>query len=362
MTDTEDERKGLPSASAMPRYFECAGAFEAEKDLPSPDTKDSIKGTDRHKMMEDDVDEFDSEGDEFSVTRARWLEFDAISAAGLEGCEYEDVREERLWMSDDSFNLIFSGMPDRVLIFRAEKRILAYDYKMLHGIHTDASKNWQVISLSVLLFLKYGYPVDFALIQPNLSGDKALTMCRFTVDALQKARVMIEDRLKQSGERTVNPHCNFCNARMTDRCPESMEFTESIVDTETTLDTPTTVEMLDKIKLATKLLKDFGDAEKAKALNQLQADPDSLPGYRLNTKTKTTVDTQAAWSKLCQNMNANMIISAMKLSIPQLVKPYKDYVESEGDTITLKESRKTLNSLLEDCIETTEGDPFVEKG
>ena len=367
----DQERKNLPSASSMPRYMACEGAWMAEKDIPAQDTKDSIAGTERHELMETDATEFDSQSDEFAVTRARDLLDTAILESMLRDNnltvdDLADERETRIFMSDDNFTDIFSGMPDRVFVSQTISKALVADYKMLFGNHTEAKKNWQLISLAVLVHIKFRVDeVDVALIQPNLPNPSALTMCHFDKKALTKAKKLITERLElitldgYAAPRTVNPHCNFCKARMTSACPQSSEFALKATRITEQLGTTTTVELLDKISLAKKLITDFEKAEKVKAVAQLTADPESLPGYKLATKNTTTLDTKEAWGKLLQVMDANDVVPAMKLSVPQLVKPYQ---ASKTDKTSLGDCRKELNELLESCTTTEEGEPFIKKG
>ena len=85
---SKDEREGLPSASNawIPH---CLGSGEAIRSLPPlpDDTSEAANlGTKRHDLAENEASEFDTQADEYSVTRALELKQEAIEAVfGVDG-------------------------------------------------------------------------------------------------------------------------------------------------------------------------------------------------------------------------------------------------------------------------------------
>ena len=78
-----------------------------------------------------------------------------------------------------------------------------------------------------------------------------------------------------------------------------------ISKTDTSISTTTTVEMLGKIEFAKKAIADIEKAEKAKAMAQLETDPDSLPGYTITSRKTKQVDPVDAWTKLVEVMGGD---------------------------------------------------------
>lgn len=364
----EDIRKGLPSASAMNRYFKCVGSYMLEKGMPDNAGEDAKLGTKRHEMIEHNVDSFDNEEDEYMVTRAKQLGAEAIAECGI-GLEdeVEKLVEERIWLYDEKLNQIFSGQIDEGVICQAKSVGVVLDWKLVGAGHAEATQNEQSISNSVLLASKYKLDTVYtAIIQPA-SEAHPVTICKLDKDAL----AMAEDRLRLQLRRIMHEdalshldagsHCKWC--KYGTRCQTAAQHNALTVITPMDPDRPASVELLDKIALAKKMLSDLESAEKAKAIAQLENDPDSLPGYKISTKKTTSTDAQKAWPKLVAHLQGIEIAGAMKLSIPQLVKPFKESMERkpENGKVTLKKARMQLDELLADCSVTKESDPFLKK-
>jgi len=367
-----DERKGKPSASN--KWLECPGSGEAIRKLPIVEKKqgaDAATGTKRHDLIEKEADEFDSQGDEYAVTRALEKRQEAIEAvfkqkdidAGL-----ESIKEQRLWLYNDGFDPIFSGQFDELLI--GGKTALIIDYKTLFADHGEANKNPQLRDYVVLVHEKHEIaPLHVALIQPNLPKDKQLTIAKFEKKLIDSSKTLLLKKLERHNAdaqpRIPGDYCEFCPARV--ECPERMGDTFSMVQQTHDIARPVTSEELYKIDLAEKMIKDLKAARRAIAMQQLKADPHCLPGYRINPG-KITNKTAAgiAWPLMVQKVPGLVFAEACTLSIPKLVKPYHGALAEESKREgfkpkTQKEVRDILDELLEPASTTTIGEPFVEK-
>lgn len=363
-----DEREGLPSASNK-WLMQCLGSGELIRNLPPIEEEvgdDAKIGTKRHDLIENRATEFDDQGDEYTVTKALELRGEAIdiiyggSEDSFTEMELKSEKEQRLWLIDDSFQKVLSGKFDEVII--GFDKAIMIDYKTMFANYGHAKDNWQLRIYAIMIHEKYGVDeVYTALIQPNLDPADRLTMCKYTKRDIEKAKDKLLSWIskfnmdKQPLE--TGPHCLYCPAKL--QCPkhtqESLEVSEMVFD----LEAPTTVEILSKIDLAEKYLGDLKKSERAKALAQLSKDPEALPGYRINKgKKSVNIDTKNAWAKLIQKIGGAPFAEACKLSIPQLVKPYK---EATGSKESLANVRKELDEMLADCITTKVGKPFVEK-
>lgn len=364
----EDVRKGLPSASAMNRYFPCVGSFQLEKGMPDNAGADAQLGTKRHKKMEDGNTDFEDEEEEFMLTRAKALGEEAIAQCGITiEDDVQRIVEERIWLYDEKLNQIFSGQIDEGVICKEKSFGVVLDWKLVGAGHTEATMNEQSICNAVLLAYKYKLDTVYtAIIQPA-SEAHAKTICRLDKDALRMAENRLRLQLKRiMHEEAVShldagSHCKYC--RYGTRCETAAKHNALTVVTPLDPARPTTPEMLDKIALAKKMLTDLEAHEKAKALAQLEEAPDSLPGYKAVTKKTSKTDAQKAWTKLVSHLQGIEIAGAMTLSIPKLVKPFQESLQRkpENGTVSMAKARKQLDELLADCTETKESAPFLKK-
>lgn len=214
-----DERLSLPSASAMPRIFACAGSFLAEQEAETeviqlPDgSADAERGALIHKANEtSDVSELDEDDVEL-VERVRSIE-EAITAdwatsTGDTLADIEIVREKRLWVGSQ-----FSAQLDFLALNHKWKSALVIDLKSGRKKVAPPVRNHQLRACAVAVFVNYEYsPIRTAIVQPIVEAQSA---CDYNNAHLNAARDRIVERLEYIKQpnlpRTSGSHCEYCRA------------------------------------------------------------------------------------------------------------------------------------------------------
>ena len=199
----------MEAASLCPAYFQANDKFSWKGDRDS-----ASEGTIRHDHEENQTPLDDIEDDERRKCAYRCRE--ALSqirekVSKATGCEGElDEREIRLWYGDS-----WSGQMDYVERFGVD--VLVADYKTLHGSHTPAPTNIQLLAQSVLM--KKNYPetnnVYAALIEPF--NDPTYTTVMFTSEYLLEKAKWLEEVVAQSYAKNPerifgSKQCKWCSA------------------------------------------------------------------------------------------------------------------------------------------------------
>lgn len=220
-----DERKGLPSASGYARLAACPGSWLAERDLPSPDTEDSIRGTRIHAALAGipvpypplDADEQETRRLCFEL-EVRCLDQWFAEIGGRDEW-VEKFYERRLWLCDEQGKAIFSGQPDVIVIHGDHAAV--FDYKTGWGDVDDAADNLQLRALAVLV--RYEWPhlesVTVAVIKP--SEGMTPNLVRYESADLDYAESDLRAHLAFAGQPgrplQPGPHCKYCRAKV--GCP-----------------------------------------------------------------------------------------------------------------------------------------------
>jgi hypothetical protein len=268
----QDPRLGKPSASSMKRTRRCPGWLNLLAKLPARDTstKDSDAGESRHSLIEIEVDAstIEDTNESYTVGMAQRLCEEAIAKTfgSLDGVEVHT--EERLWMYDEGLEPMCSARLDWFGI-KGDTALIC-DYKTLFADHGIAAENEQLATQAALL--RECFPVSrvvVALIQPNLSADRRLTMASFEredlVWAWANTRKWCVDSASPYAPRIPGPvQCEHCPCRAD--CPEAIaaELAITIADTSKLSEPEAIAVLLDRAELADKVVKSI--REKAKRL------------------------------------------------------------------------------------------------
>ena len=120
MIDTKDIREGLPSASGMERFVNCAGSHQAEVGMPPlPEQKVTASGTDIHDALKTGDSENLEEDDAAVAKRLAGMETKALEDWTLACLPAHVTRparvaEERLWIRDrKTLDLVASAQAAR---------------------------------------------------------------------------------------------------------------------------------------------------------------------------------------------------------------------------------------------------------
>lgn len=225
-----DEINAKLSASKMEAASLCPAYFQANKLFAWQGDRDSAnEGTIRHENEENEVpiDEIDDDERRLCAIRCR---------EALEECRKkvfgEQIglglvcRELRLWYGES-----WSGQLDYVETHGVEKVFIA-DYKTLHGSHTPAPTNIQLLAQAVLYWFNNPSVKEIyaALIEPF--NNPTYTSVRYSPEFLEKKAKWLEEVVAKS--YADNPkrifgakQCKWCSAMYA--CPSARSHLFSCV-------------------------------------------------------------------------------------------------------------------------------------
>lgn len=230
MTETPDERLGLPSASSMARTRRCPGWLALSRSTPQrvDGSADADEGTARHSLIEigADGDAIDDSNAAYTVEQAKRNEAEAVRRIGMEGEDpVTTIREQRLWVHDENLQRATSAKLDLAITWQAVALIV--DHKTLFSDYGHAKDSEQLLTQVVALCENYGVAkVYVALSQPNLEADKRLTMAEYGWHEIQAARQQLlgwcAEAAKPDAPRNPGEWCLHCPGRHA--CPEGREM------------------------------------------------------------------------------------------------------------------------------------------
>lgn len=226
-TQTLDEREGLPSASGMEQLALCPGSWRAQQQCqPPPESEDAMQGTRLHECMEHHTPPEDAAEAEACM----WCsEMEALLVSSLFTIEDglpTSVRERRLWDKEHSF----SGKAD--VIYIAGSRALILDYKFGRNVVADASCNWQLATLAVVVSDNYPQvqTIYAGVLQPHASRRKP-QLVQYSPDNISTARAYIETAISKAQAanaplRAGEVQCRYCRAAVT--CPAALRTGQAL--------------------------------------------------------------------------------------------------------------------------------------
>ena len=227
-TDTTDERRGLPSASALGRLAACPGSLAAEQAAPAEETSspEADSGTAIHAVLAGETPARPLTEEETRIAEAcdRLLQETACGTYGP--LEHADtlVREERLWLRAPDKTPLLSGKPDLVAIYGM--RALIVDFKTGRAEVTNAASNLQLRALVTLVAANHIIrEATVVIIQPF--SETGTTAARYEDDDIAAAREhvlqILSDAANPWAPRVPSPEaCKYCRAKAL--CPEAREL------------------------------------------------------------------------------------------------------------------------------------------
>lgn len=353
-----DERQSKPSASSMERYQLCPGSWLAEHGQPSETSEDAETGNRIHAALAGEAVTPPLTDDEERVREACIIQGEALMDEVVGG--NKAAREQRIWSLDERW----SGKPDVVALatIAGERHALVIDYKTGRGDVTDATGNMQLRALAVLVADQcWANRVTVAIVQP-LAGP--VSTCVYDSAALDTARAEITGIIdaihKPDAPRIPSAKaCKYCKAKAV--CPEAQKLaTEAPLAVsrdgrELSISPERMVEFLEQVPAIEAVV----DAVKAKAKRMLEADPESVPGWKLKpgAERETITDPTTVFNRASAlGVNAEAFMGCVSVAKGKL----KDVVKAAtGDKGKALDAR--LETVLAGCTETKATAPSLVK-
>lgn len=385
MTDTQDERHGLPSASKMHRIANCPPSHQMEQLCgPGKGNDEAASGQRIHAVLAGlaDVDTLDA-GEKETKEMCHRQALDVIADWATLGADHQLLQEKRLWLnkglfvtSDRDSGSKFSGQADLIVIEKAENRAAVIDFKTGRGDQTEAVDNAQLAALAVLVGNYAGVEsVRVAIVQPWAGPP---TIADYDEDALDKAGDWLQDKLREAEhatpeQATPGPWCKYCRAAETLRCEayrKSQETaiaplatqdlaTMSPVDQrqalfERALELPaaTLAGIIDRLAMLGRMI----DAAKAAGKERAQSDPEFQAFYGIKEKAgiRKICDVGAAFEAAsAAGVTAADFTARCKLGLGDLRELLHKATGAKG-----RELESVLESVLAGNIE--QGEPSIE--
>ncbi len=368
--ETDDIRKGKPSASGMQRIALCPGSWLAERAYPEESSAAAEMGTRLHKHMElgtlpEDPEE--AEAVEWCRTQERLLVERYVAPMGADRV----LREVRWWAADGSF----SGQGDVAYVH--DGCALIVDYKFGRVPVPAAASNMQLAALAKLAFdnLADIKVVFCAILQPFASRQEPRVVRYQLADVPQLRRYFgnLLAEAERPGARRVpgEEQCRYCRARAA--CPACMEMVKSATggpasaDLSQGLSTPrqqlseatscwadwSPEKKADAVRLAG-LAKRWAEAVERRAKADLKAGF-AIPGFRLSAGSRSfkITDAQGAFGQLNAliGLTGEEFAGCCTVKISALDKVvHKRLAEQtpEGVKQLVKKSAEWLRDVLED--------------
>lgn len=314
--------------STLPRLESCPGSFEAEKGLADTTGPEAESGSRVHAALRD-------------LVTMQTLEMTAIDfelkAEHLAGKKKLTDRETFIvkWFGEivrkvcqehggiafftketpvsmPFAGVVLEGTPDIWLVFK-DGSVHVFEYKSGHGEQDTADNHAQGQAYGVLVAdtLKDAMPVTVHILAAGNTNGEAHTFTEYNPDDLEWIRANIRDTLaavlKKNAPRTPGHNqCQYCKARGTDRCPETVEAVTKFADRTRDMESPDVVfgalepeqkaAAVANCKLVMAVAKRILDAAK----KALKADPAAIPGWEMapGRKTRTIEDAGKAYELL----------------------------------------------------------------
>ncbi|MBC2594912.1 DUF2800 domain-containing protein [Ruficoccus amylovorans] len=346
----DEERKGLPSFSAAPRWLYCDGSHLHEAASgPNLSSLPAEEGEMLHAVMEHeelDPEKFD-EYQIWSVTEAERIQVELVEK--FIGTPEQTFAEQRLWLYDSGTSTEYdearkpraSGRFDK--LFVKGKTGLLIDYKFGHRIVEHAVVNEQMLCNALVVMEQYGLEkVIVAIIQPRAERHLRKTVAKFTAAYLRVKRPWIIHQARVSmlpgmPRRASAKACEWCRSLKNGTCPEGVTFglVSRLIDRE--LPGEDAAQLIEQSTLAAK----SSEAITRHALEQLVEAPHSIPRYTTSERVPSMTDVEA----LLRSKYTDKKASEVKAMLPDLLEGLCRESEVQFTKKTLKDVETFMQRL-----------------
>lgn len=287
------------SASNLDRIAACPGSHAAEQGMPYKPSEAAQEGTMLHDVMSGVRD---TKG--LTSGQRRYISYCSEQGRALlaEHVDAEKPEVVKEWYAQARLlDHIVSAKSD----FTAwgETKALVIDWKFGREPVDRAEVNLQLRPYAIIAAQEKPAIelTTVAIVQPTVAPEDRVTVAQYTREDILQAKEQLNDILvvaaKTDAKRTPGAHCRYCKALGTNRCPESTEQAMSLAPLTNAQVMPVGAELA-KFLEAKVLLKPMLEALENHAREQLQSDPDSIPGWHLtdDIPIRTLPDVETAWA------------------------------------------------------------------
>jgi Protein of unknown function (DUF2800) len=365
MTQSQDERLGMPSASSWRRYELCAGSWQLETEArvlgqsAHESSPAALRGSLIHAYLAGVVDE---DGTEIKLNESEQQTADFLQARAQEQADRIfgdaktlDLVEKRLWLIVNGAKRA-SGQFDRCIYSVDGKLALIQDFKSGQSEPIEAETSSQMRVLAVLVGL--ALPNVKEIVVQVITVFYGVSERRFSIAELAEAYRDIVQTLHRLEDPCAplipGPmQCRWCPA--INVCSAVKKLTPQIAKLEVSAlpDGVLATELLDKVKILEGLIEQI----KKYYAERLTADPSYvIPSYAMKpgNKMRKVIDWKTAKARLAEYLDDDQLNKAADYGIVQLeaalaktLKISKDQAKTKFDEILLglieeKENKPSL--------------------
>jgi Protein of unknown function (DUF2800) len=356
MTQSQDERLGLPSASAWHRYELCAGSWQLETEAralaqSAHETSPAAeRGALIHAYLAGVVDE---DGTEIKLDESEQQTADFLQERATEqvhrifGEEPTlELAEKRLWLTVNGRKAA-SGRFDRVIY--TPTVALVQDFKTGWSEPIEAEQNSQMKVLAVLVALHMPSMLREVIVQ-IISGPFGVTEARYDLAALAVAynEILTTLRAIQDPLAPLVPgpdQCRFCPAVLVCQAVKNLVMPVARTQVSALPDGVRGAKLLDEVEL----LQEHLDSIREHYAQRLTADPAyDLPGYAMvpGNIRREVVDWETARQRLGEWLELDEINGAANYRLGDLEKALGRKLGLKG-----KPLKERMGEILRGLIE-----------
>jgi Protein of unknown function (DUF2800) len=367
MTQSQDERLGLPSASSWRRYELCAGSWqlEAEARVLGQSAHETSPAAERgaliHAWLAGAVDE---DGTEIKLDDSEQQTADFLQERATEqvhrifGDEPTlEVNERRLWLTVNGQKLA-SGRFDRCVY--TSSVALVQDFKTGWSEPDPAEQNSQMKVLAVLVALNLPSMLREVVVQ-IISGPFGVSEARYDLVALAKAynEVLSTLRAIQDPLAALSPSPEACRY-----CP-AINVCQAVKNSILAIAVKTQVSPLPGGESGSKLLDElevvqgFIDAARQHYREQLFQDPSyDLPGWSLipGAIRREVTDWEIARQRLAEWLDLEEINGAANYRLGDLERALGKKLKLRGPDL-----KQRVNEILQGLIEEKQNSASLKR-
>jgi hypothetical protein len=229
MSEHDDDRGGVPSASSMERVAHCPSSFNFERMFPEERSDIAKEGEFMHNVVMGFADISEAtpsqQEDIFRAWRQRLDVIEATIGKYDKDCDNSRKLEERLWMHK-GIKPVFSARFDELLIAypdSLDSPCLLIDYKFGYKDVPSAKGNLQLRAQACLVYSEYGYrDIYCAIISPRAGSPTVTNYEETELDVSKESIIdMCSTAIECNNINMLNAGrwCDYCKARHV--CPQA---------------------------------------------------------------------------------------------------------------------------------------------